>query len=760
MSIFHISKVSRRGFLAGIGAGGLVLAVGRPVSAQERKYGVDATTGGAVDDPLIFVSIADDGTVTIVSHRSEMGQGIFTSLPMVVADELEADWSRVKVIQSPGDEARYGNQNVDGSRSMRHFFQPMRRCGAAARTMLEQAAAARWSVPVEDVKATKHEVVHVSSGRRLGYGELARSAAALPVPARQGLRLKRAEEFRYIGKGEIGLINSVELTTGRSQYGIDVQLPGMLHAVIARPPVYGGKVATFDASEALKVAGVVKVLPIEAPPLPSAFFPLGGIAVIARTTWAAIKGREKLNIVWEDGPNAVYSSDAYKAALEQRVRAPGKIIRAEGDVEKALAAATRRVEAEYYMPHLAHAPMEPPTATARIVNGAVEVWASSQTPQVARNMVARRLGVPPEKVTVNVPFLGGGFGRKSKPDFAIEAALLSQAMDGTPVKVTWTREDDLRHGFYHTVSLERLEAGLDKAGRPIAWRHRSASPSITSLFGPDPEHQASMEQGMGLVNTPLAIPNLQIETIQARAHTRIGWFRAVANVPHAYAVQSFVAELASAANRDPKDFLLEIIGPARKIDSASMKDSFNYNESSDLYPLDTGRLRRVVERAASEAGWGRKLPAGCGLGIAAHYSFMTYVAVVAEVAVARDGTVTVPRMDVAVDCGPAVNPERIRAQMEGACIFGYALTMLGEISFKNGRVEQGNFDTYQLPRIDAAPGEVRVHLMPPVDYNQPLGGIGEPGVPPIAPALTNAIFAATGKRIRRLPVDTSLLKSV
>jgi isoquinoline 1-oxidoreductase subunit beta len=753
-----ITNVSRRGFLAGLGAGALVLAVGLPAQAQEKKFGAAAMPGGTVDDPHIFVAIDLDGTASIVCHRSEMGQGVLTSLPMVVADEMEADWARVKVIQATGDEARFGNQNTDGSRSMRHFFQPMRRCGAAVRTMLEQAAADTWGVPLREVKAVNHEVVHGASGRRLGYGDLAHRAADLPVPANDAVRLKTAAEFRYVGKGETALVNGLGLTTGQGRYGIDVRLPGMLYAVIARPPVYGGKLVSHDATETLKVPGVVKVVTLDNPPMPSVFLPLGGVAVIARNTWAAIKGRDALKIVWEDGANATYSSDSYREQLEQGVRRPGKTIRTQGDVDKALAGAAKKLEAEYYAPHLAQAPMEPPAATVRIVDGKAEVWACSQAPQGARDLVAKLLGLSSADVTMNVTLLGGGFGRKSKPDFVAEAAVLSKAMDGAPVKVTWTREDDLRHGYYHTVSVERLEGGLDRSGKVTAWRHRSASPSIASIFGPDPKFQAPFEQGLGLINLPFAVPHLQLDIVEAPAHVRIGWLRSVTNIPHAFAIQSFVAEMAAAAGRDHRDFLLDLIGPARRIDPTSINDGFNYGESPQTYPLDTGRLRAVIERATHEAGWGRKLPAGHGLGLAAHYSFTTYVAVVVEVAVAEDGTVSVPRVDMAVDCGPVVNPERVRSQMEGAALFGTGIALNSAITFKDGRAEQGNFDTYQVPRMDTAPRDIHVHLMPAKDYDQPLGGVGEPGVPPMAPALVNAIFAATGKRIRTLPVDVARLR--
>ncbi|MDU2925558.1 xanthine dehydrogenase family protein molybdopterin-binding subunit, partial [Bradyrhizobium sp.] len=737
-------------------AGGFVLAaplLSRPAFAA-YETGAGKMPHGTVVDPKIFVSIAPDGIVSILAHRSEMGTGVRTSLPLIVAEEMEADWTKVRVVQAPGDEVKFGNQDTDGSRSTRHYLLPMRQIGAMARAMLEAAAAKRLGVPASEVKAVNHEVVHSASGKRLGFGELAADAANQPVPAVDSVQLKSPKDFRYLGKGQVSIVDLHDITVGKARYGADVRLPGMKYAVIARPPVTGGKVKSFDSAEALKVPGVEQVLEVKGWPWPSKFQPLGGVAVVARNTGAAIKGRDALKVEWDDGPNAAYDSVAYRAELEAAARQPGLVVRQEGDVEAALKSADKIVTGEYYLPHFAHASMEPPVAVADVKGDKAEIWAPVQSPGGTREDVAKTLQLPPENVTVNVTLLGGGFGRKSKCDFALEAALLSKTL-GAPVKVQWTRDDDIQHDFLHTVSVERIEAGLDKSGKVVAWRHRSVAPTILSTFAAGADHAAPFELGMGLVDMPFEIANIQCENPAAKAMTRIGWFRSVSNIPRAFAVQSMVGELAHATGRDQKDMLLELIGTPRVVKLASVKDLWNYGEPYESYPIDTGRLRRVVEFVAEKGNWGRSLPKGHGLGIAAHRSFVSYIATIVEVSVDDKGKLLVHQVDSAIDCGVFVNPERIQSQLEGAAIMGLSLAKYGEVSFKNGRVQQRNFDDHPVVRIDEAPLVTNVHIVP-ADADTPPSGVGEPGVPPFAPALANAIFAATGKRLRALPIGNQL----
>jgi isoquinoline 1-oxidoreductase beta subunit len=753
-----LENVSRRSVLAGLT--GFVVAirfVDPALAFPAYKHGGLDMPHGVVNDPHVFVSIDKDGTVTIMAHRSEMGTGSRTTIPMVIADEMDADWSRVKIMQAPGDEPKYGNQDTDGSRSLRHHIQPAREIGAAVRRMMEEAAAQKWGVDVSEVKASDHGVMHVSLGTRLDYGDLAEAAMSLPTPARDTLAFKDESASRYIGKGGVQIYDLHDITTGKAIYGADVSVPGMLYAVVARPPVVGGTVKSLDDSAAKAIPGVEAVVQIPGAPIGSKFKPLGGVAVVASNTWAAMQGRDALVIEWDDGPHASYNTADYEKELRASVASPGSPVRNQGDAEAALAGAAKVFSGEYYQRHMVHTPMEPPAALAQFSNGKCEVWGPLQSPYGARLDIADFLGLTEADVTVHVTLLGGGFGRKSKCDFAIEAAYLSREV-GKPVRVQWMREDDIRHSFHHTTAVEHIDIGLDADNKPIAWRHRSAQPSFLSTFAPDEGAQHPIEIGMGLEDMPFDIPNVRAEQCKAMAHTRIGWFRSVSHIPRAFAQQSIVAELAAELGRDQKDFLLEIIGAPRKLDwqSAGLpQDFWNHGEPSAEFPIDTGRLRGVIELAAEKAGWGKTLPAGEGLGIAGHRSFVTYIATVVHAKVDADGTVRVPEAHVAIDCGFVANPERVLSQMQGACVFGMTAAMYSAINYENGAVQESNFHDYQMVRADNFPEVVHVHIVPRTFADHAMG-VGEPGVPPFVPALTNAIFNATGKRIRNLPIGDQL----
>lgn len=750
----RIENLSRRNVLKGLGGvSGLVLGFHVPF----RKFPAAlAATAEPVDfAPNVYLSIDKSGLVTIFEHRSEMGTGIKTGLPMVLADELGADWKRIKIVQADAD-IKYGDQNTDGSRSVRQFYQPFRTAGAVARQLLEEAAAQVWKVDPATCHAQDHTVTHQATGRSLGFGALAAVAAGLPVPSddHMQLRYRPKTALRYVGK-PIPIVDLGNIVRGQAIYGIDIALPGMKYASIERCPVYGGRAKTYDAKGPLAVSGVERVIEIAATPVPSGFNPLGGIAVVASNTWAAQQGREKLNIQWDYGPNASYDTTAYRAQLEATAKQPGRVARNQGDVNTALAAAPRKITADYFVPHYAHATMEPLATVANVTGDHCEVWAPTQNPQAARALVAQVLGFKESQVTLHVTLLGGGFGRKSKPDYVAEAALVSQQV-GTPVKVTWTRTDDIRHDYYHTICAQHLEAGLDANGRTTAWLHRTVFPPIEATFQSDVTHGAAGELQQGFVDMPYTIPNIRCENGAAANHVRIGWYRSVFNIPHAFAVCSFADELAAAAGRDPLDYLRELIGEPRHIDLPAMGVDYpNYGASLEQYPVDTGRLLGVLELVAAKSGWGGKLPPRQGRGIAVHRSFLSYVAVVAHVEVGNDGQVKIHRIDMAADPGLVVNPDRVQAQMEGAAIMAISNTLYSNITAKNGQIEQGNFDDYLVARTDITP-DTRVYL---VDSSAPPSGVGEPGVPPTAPAICNAIFNAIGKRIRSLPIDTQLLKA-
>jgi isoquinoline 1-oxidoreductase beta subunit len=750
-----IENVSRRGFLKSIaGAGALVLCVrlapgALAASAPSREADDAGAMASAAFAPGVYLAVATNGTVYIIAHRSEMGTGVRTALPRILADELDADWARVKVVQATGDE-KYGDQDTDGSHSVRSFFDTLRDAGATGRLMLVRAAAQQWGVAESECSTQPNEVLHKASGRKLGYGELAAAAAKLPVPKKEELKLKKREDWRYIGK-PAGGVDLKEIVTGQAVYGIDARIDGMLYANVAHPPVYASKMKSVDNNAALAVKGVHATQTIDPFTQPVQNQALGGVAVLADSTWSAIQGKKKLKIEWELSANRSYSSDSYRKELEETSRKPGKVVRENGNVDAEFAKGRKIIEAEYYAPLLAHASMEPPAALANFQDGQMTVWAATQNPQGARDAVAAATGLKKEDVTVHVTLLGGAFGRKSFPDFAVEAAVLSKRT-GKPVKVVWSREDDIQFDTYHSVAAMYMKAAIGADGRPSAWLQRSTFPPIASTFDEKAQHADADEIGLGWSDLPFAIANQRAENGAAQTHVRIGWLRSVCNVFHAFAIHSFADELAQAAGKDPLEYVLALLGPDRIVPRSELaKDYTNYGGDYDQYPIDTGRFRRVLELAADKAGWGkRKSGNGFGMGLAVHRSFLTYAATVVQAQVNDAGKLKIHQVDMAVDAGTIVNPDTVRQQFEGAAVFGASLALFGEITATNGVIDQSNFDTYPVARMTDAPRISRVHLAP---SDAPPAGVGEPGVPPFAPALCNAIFAATGKRIRELPLS-------
>jgi isoquinoline 1-oxidoreductase beta subunit len=746
----EIRNLSRRSLLGQMLSAGAFVLAARVV--PERALAAVAHGANASEDwrPNLWLGLSPDGTLTIVAHRSEMGTGVRTSLPAVVAEEMDADMSRVRVEQAVGD-ARLGSQDTDGSCSIRLFLQTMREVGASARTMLEHAAAAKWGVPPSECTAKNHQIVHASSGRALGFGALASLAAAQATPDPKSLKFKAPADYRYVGK-DFPIADLDDMVHGRAVFGYDAHMDGMLYASIERSPVIDGKLKSYDAAETLKVKGVRQVVTIDHSDPPWHFKPLGGVAVIGDNSWAVMQGREKLKVEWDPGPNGGAESVAYRAGLMETARKPGKVVRSIGDVDAAFARAVKTHEAEYSTPLLAHASMEPPAAVAEFRDGKVVTWAATQNPQAVQETVAQALGIKKEDVTCHVTLLGGGFGRKSKPDYVAEAAILSKKC-GKPVKVAWSREDDIRFDYYHSTAAMYLKAGLDEQGKPLAWLQRSVFPPIPTLFNPKDVYP-TFELSLGWTDVPFDLPNHRVESGPASPPVRIGWLRSVASIYHAFAVHSFLDELAHLAGRDPLEYLLESLGPDRKIDFKAQGVA-NGSDGSDAYAYDTGRLRKVIEIAADRSDWGKRKPAkGRALGICAHRSFLTYVASVVDLEVDARGGIHIHRVDTAVDPGRIVNADRVRSQFEGAAVFGTSAALMGEIGFRNGHILQSNFHNYPVARFSEAPREVHVHIVP---SDAPPAGVGEPGVPPIAPAICNAIFAATGKRIRELPVRKTKL---
>lgn len=762
----EISQVNRRQFLqaTGLVGGGLILAA--PLGqARASAVPADVISGANsdADDFLrlnLFVELALDGTVRIVCHRSEMGQGIRTGLPQVLADEMGADWSKVQVVQGQANK-EYGSQNTDGSRSVRDFYLPMRKMGAAAREMLRQAAAKKWAVNKDELTVEGHVVRHAQ--HKASFAELSALAAQEALPNLNSLPLKPKEKFTYIGKPLAG-IDMPNFIQGKATFGVDIQLPDMVHASIERSPVVGGRLLSLDDKEALAVPGVLGVEKIKGKALPAAFNAIEGVAIIASNTWAAQQGRKKLKLQWDLGANQTHNSSDYQKTLlaSHKNDADSLKLFTQGDVNKAFNEAEYVVEANYHVPYLAHASMEPPAAAAVFKSGHLEVWACTQTPQSAQRQVAASLGIKPEQVTVHVSYLGGGFGRKSKPDFVAEAAILAKKI-GKPVKVTWSREDDIQHDYLHAVCDTQLKAALDDNGNISAWQGSAAFPSIGSTFGPA-DSMSAWELDQGFSDFPFEVPNVELQRRKVNAHMRIGWLRSVINIPMAFANGSLMGELAQAAGMDEKSFWLKSIGQDRLVKPRVASYS-NYGKKIDQYPNDTARAKAVIQKVCDNAGWdnagwdntgrdagkGAKKEVGVGFGLAYHYSFLAHVAVVAKVRL-EGKTPKVLALYCVADAGQIVNPDRVKSQLEGAMIFGTSIAMYSEITTLDGQVEQGNFDGYRLTRMNECP-DIHIDIMPTDDAPR---GVGEPGVPPVAPAIINAIANAGGPRIRRLPVTKTL----
>jgi len=721
------TDIDRRSFLkATIVAGGsLLIGTVLPLrSRAEERFGV-APAPAADFKPNAFIKIAPDGKVTVIVGQAEMGQGVLTSLPMIVADELEVDWKNVVYEHGPpGKEyinPALGGQITGGSASVKGFFEPLRKSAAAVREMLIAAAAAQWNVAPETLQARNGEVFDPASRRTAKYGTLLEAAAKITPPASP--KLKDPKDFRYIGKN-IKRLDSPEKVNGTGVFGIDVKVPGMLTATILRSPVIGGKVATVDDSAAKRLKGVRDVIRLDS-----------GVAVVADNYWAAKKGRDALKVTWNEGSmKAVSSETLYQGSIDAAKN--GRAIEAKkvGDVATARAKATKTVEAVYYAPFLAHATMEPMNATADVRADGCEVWSGVQAQMVVQGQVAKLLGIPVEKVKVNNTLLGGGFGRRLG-DYVLDAVRLSKQV-GKPVKVVWTREDDMDGDFFRPTSYNVMSAGLDASGKPVFWQHRVVTASIMGELGPQlfgggpPENVLDGTAVEGAHTLPYDTQNLLVDWVRVKQGVPVGFWRSVGSSHTAFSTECFMDELAQAAGKDPLAFRLSLL---------------------EKHPRHAG----VLKLAAEKAGWGKPVPKGMGRGIAVHESFGSYVAQVADVSVEKDGSVRVHRVVCAVDCGQVVNPDTVNAQMEGGIVFGLTAALYGEITLKDGRVQQRNFYDYKMLRMDEMP-KVEVYIVPSTEKH---GGVGEPGTPPIAPAVVNAIFATTGKRIRSLPIRRDELKS-
>lgn len=730
-----LGNVKRRDFVKvfGLASGGLIF--GCNFSTKEAPV-INTLEDGISFVPNLFVQLQKDGKITIVVTRSEMGQGIRTSMASAIADEMEADWSMVAVKQATGD-AKFGNQNTDGSRSIRTLLNPMRKMGAMARLILEKAAAKQWAVGDHECHAENHYVVH-SSGKKISFGSLVEQARKIATPIDSEIILKDKKDFKYIGKG-LPSIDMNDFTRGTAIFGLDARLPNMKYAAIARCPVTFGTIKSIDDSNAKGVYGVEAVIQLDRikPALGAQFYGmLGGVAVIANNTWSAFQGKNSLIIDWDLGANSSYDTNKFKKTLVERVQKQAKVTPPlKGHINSAFEKADKTVEATYTIPHLVHAPMEVPNALAWVHDGKCEVWAPVQAPQSARAELAEFFGFPLKDITINVTLLGGGFGRKSKSDFVVEAVALSQKLNA-PVQVVWSREDDIQHSYYHAQSAQYLKGSLDNSGRVTGWLHRAAFPSILSTFKPLSNYAAGFELGQGFTNLPYDIPNFQLENAKAEAHIRIGWLRSVYNIISGFGVNSFVDELAIASGKDPIQFRLDLIGKDRVVTTKSP------------HPYNSVRMKNVLKEVQKLSNFNQSLPKGHGIGVAIHYSFYSYVATAVEVSVINN-RVKVENIYTVLDCGLYVNKDSVINQLEGSAIFGMSITLFGKITTREGAIEQSNFHDYQMTRMKHSP---KIHIKL-IDNDHEPTGVGEPGVPPVAAAICNAIFNATGTRVRDLPLS-------
>lgn len=715
MSAVH--HPGRRKFLKDSAAlmGGLVIGFYLPGKAG-RAFAADATPK-PVYPPNAFIRIASDDSITIVVNKSEMGQGVYTALPMLVAEELEADWSRIKVESAPVaavyNHTGFGMQLTGGSTSIPSSWEQLRRVGAMARVLLVRAAAEQWGVPETECYAENSQVIHVS-GKKLRYGALADAAGRLPLP--EDVPLKFPKDFKLIGK-PVKRLDTPEKVTGKAVFGLDVYLPGMLTVLIARSPVFGGKVKRFDATEAKKVAGVQGVYPVPT-----------GIAVAASGFWPALTARNLLEIEWDEGPGAAISTSSLRAEYQALAKTSGLIARKDGDVTHGFKNAAKVIRAEYEVPYLAHAAMEPLNVVVDLKPDQCTIWTGTQSQTMDRAAAAQVAGLKPEQVQIHTTYLGGGFGRRANPrsDFVMEAVQVAKAV-GKPVKVVWTREDDMRGGYYRPMWADHIEAAVGQDGKPVAWKHTIVGQSIVA----DTPFEAFLtKEGIditsveGAATLPYRIPNLEVSLHSPKNPVTVQWWRSVGHSHTAFVVETMLDELAHLAGQDPVQYRL------------------------DLLPAHS-RYRGVLELAAEKAGWGKiKLPAGHAYGVAVHQSFDSYVAEVAEVSV-QAGKIRVHKVVAAVDCGMVVNPDGVVQQLESAIVYGLSAALHGAITLEKGRVVQSNFHDYAPLRFSEMP-VVEVHILP---SEAPPTGIGEPGTPPIAPAVANAVFALTGKRLRRMPFD-------